>query len=301
MPKSFLPHMAVLIFAVSYSGWVKAWGAEGHEAVYQIAYLELNSKAKRVVDSLIKEEKNDRFKSFHQGCGWPDHRGSAQSKRKKDHYINIPRDSSNVEAEECINTAKCLFTAIRKDISILKHRELSKKKKWQALKFLGHWMGDLHQPLHISFSDDRGGNDILLKKGIGCRKKLHDVWDNCIPEHLMKKMNVGKDRKKFGNLLHADISNTQRKKWLSTDTLAEWANESFEIARQSNVLYCFKKGKNCQYSNTDIIYESNSHSENGSQRILDIPASYETDHLDTVKIQIQKAGVRLGNLLNSVL
>jgi len=57
----------------------------------------------------------------------------------------------------------------------------------------------------------------------------------------------------------------------------------------------------CRYSETHIHYEEDEHSGSQGKRIIDIPASYETDHLDTVKIQIQKAGVRLGNLLNSIL
>jgi hypothetical protein len=46
------------------------------------------------------------------------------------------------------------------------------------LKFLGHWVGEIHQPLHVSFEDDRGGNGILVT-GI-CGTNLHAAWDTCL-------------------------------------------------------------------------------------------------------------------------
>ena len=52
-----------------------------------------------------------------------------------------------------------------------------------ALKFLGHWIGDLHQPLHVSYADDKGGNHVTLKKSIGCSKKLHGWGQNFRPVH----------------------------------------------------------------------------------------------------------------------
>ena len=50
--------------------------------------------------------------------------------------------------------------------------------KLAALKFLGHWVGDLHQPLHVSFEDDRGGNEIAVHGE--CSGKLHGAWDTCL-------------------------------------------------------------------------------------------------------------------------
>jgi hypothetical protein len=52
------------------------------------------------------------------------------------------------------------------------------KAKLAALKFLGHWIGDLHQPLHVSFEDDRGGGRVLTSGP--CGLNLHAVWDGCI-------------------------------------------------------------------------------------------------------------------------
>src|SRR5258708_17221771 len=55
---------------------------------------------------------------------------------------------------------------------------VSQAEKLESLKFLGHWVGDIHQPLHVSFEDDRGGNSILVS-GL-CGSNLHAAWDTCL-------------------------------------------------------------------------------------------------------------------------
>ena len=50
--------------------------------------------------------------------------------------------------------------------------------KLEALKYLGHWVGDVHQPLHVSFEDDKGGNNISVTGE--CPGKLHAAWDSCL-------------------------------------------------------------------------------------------------------------------------
>ena len=52
------------------------------------------------------------------------------------------------------------------------------QKNLQLLKSLGHWISDLHQPMHVSFADDRGANKIDV--GSPCNTNLHSVWDTCI-------------------------------------------------------------------------------------------------------------------------
>jgi hypothetical protein len=57
----------------------------------------------------------------------------------------------------------------------------TEQERLEALKYVGHWVGDLHQPLHASFEDDRGGNAIGVSGGL-CSRDLHAVWDRCIIE-----------------------------------------------------------------------------------------------------------------------
>ena len=178
--------LLLLLLLMASSNSVLALGAAGHETVCEIAFNELTAKAKTAVLEIMKNEEDERFKTFRDACVWPDYPGAAANARKPDHYINLPRNWYYIKYEKCVESDTCLFTAIRQDESVLKNPNSSNEDKLESLKCLGHWIGDIHQPLHISFKDDRGGNEIELKNGIGCNKKLHAVWDTCIFEDQLK-------------------------------------------------------------------------------------------------------------------
>ena len=80
----------------------------------------------------------------------------------------------------CLTAPKCLFTGIAVDLELLRTSH-DDQAKLASLKFLGHWVGDIHQPLHVSFADDRGGN--FIRESEPCVNSLHTVWDVCIIEH----------------------------------------------------------------------------------------------------------------------
>ncbi len=92
----------------------------------------------------------------------------------------------------------------------------------RLLKSLGHWVGDVHQPLHVSFDDDRGGNFVAITGP--CRANLHAVWDNCIIE---KK--IGLDYADIAEKLRAEITEEDRARWIpaivDTAAVVGWANE----------------------------------------------------------------------------
>jgi S1/P1 Nuclease len=90
------------------------------------------------------------------------------------------------------------------------------------LKSLGHWVGDIHQPLHVSFKDDRGGNDI---KTTGCSPKLHAVWDTCLVDYVVRH-----DVAKAVTDLMETITPEKRALWISSSP-RDWANETFALAK----------------------------------------------------------------------
>ena len=116
---------------------------------------------------------DDQFKLFAESCTWPDN----PKQRSNEHYINVPRDFQSFTTNTCPMASKCLFTAIANEIAVLGNSN-DDKAKLAALKFLGHWIGDLHPPLHVSYEDDRGGGRILTSGS--CSANLHAVWDGCI-------------------------------------------------------------------------------------------------------------------------
>ncbi len=148
----------VAALAVCHPTGASGFGADGHEAVCEIAYRELPPGAKERVNFLIALETDDRIRTFRESCVWPDFRVPAQRARRPEHYINVPRSWIVIGDPDCHETDRCLFTAIAHDVAVLSARETSDGQKLAALKFLGHWVGDIHpfgKLLHARIAPDR--------------------------------------------------------------------------------------------------------------------------------------------------
>ena len=78
---------------------------------------------------------------------------------------------------------KCVVSAIEDDLAVLASSDATDEEKLAALKFLGHWVGDIHQPLHPASQDDRGGNHVRTQ-GSSC-ESLHTLWDRCLVEERL--------------------------------------------------------------------------------------------------------------------
>jgi hypothetical protein len=106
------------------------------------------------------------------------------------------------------------------------------------LKFLGHWVGDIHQPLHVSFEDDRGGNGVLVTGECGT-SNLHSAWDTCLVTKA-----VGAELGEAATELMKSITPAKIQSWTQTES-KDWANESFAIAEQAQTKYCTRQGASC--------------------------------------------------------
>jgi S1/P1 Nuclease len=146
------------------------------------------------------------------------------------------------------------------------------------LKFLGHWVGDIHQPLHVSFEDDRGGNIILVTGE--CGSNLHSAWDTCL---VLKA--VGEDVGEAATELMKTITPAKLGSWIIRSAPMDWANESFAIAERSQTEYCIRQGASCDQPSGKVKLD----------------AAYVAANVPIVKEQLQKAGVRLAHLLNAAL
>jgi hypothetical protein len=133
-----------LVIATGWAGQAWAWGDLGHKIICEIAFQELNDAARREVRRLIRLDPE--FSLFSDSCTWPDH----PRKRASEPFINAPRDFDRFLAAQCPMASTCLFTAITADLEVLR-TSTDDQAKLDALKFLGRWVGDLHQPLHASF------------------------------------------------------------------------------------------------------------------------------------------------------
>lgn len=264
---------------------VYAWGDTAHEIICEIAFKELNSEARRAVMELIK--KDAEFSTFSESCTWPDH----PRRRGSEHFVNLTRADTHIGKDPCPLDKTCVVTAIDVDFSILSQDNTTESEKLKALKYLGHWVGDIHQPLHVSFKDDRGGNEIRKQGLCGAHiDNLHAVWDTCIIEQKL-----GKDIRRIAHELRDQATTSDRAQWTSTG-IKEWANESLAIATAEAVKYCLKTTTGCSYEEDNEVLEPGE-----AKKLVIVDEAYLQQHLPTIRLRLAQAGIRLGKLLNQAL
>lgn len=273
--------------AVAFNCWAVAaafaWGDAGHRIICQIAYLELSPVARANVNALIALD--PKFHTFAESCTWPD---TFPAVRPAEHFVNVPRTAATISPDSpCPTASSCVITAITNDARDLASSQ-DATERLRLLKSLGHWVGDIHQPLHVSFEDDKGAN--FIDTGGRCGTTLHLVWDICIVE-----TKIGRDETVAGELWRT-ISNEDRHAWatsadVSAPGVAAWASESLAITIQPSVLYCFRKQDSCWYSPDEPQFS-------GRKRSLEITDSYLDEHASIVRDRLKRAGVRLAAVLN---
>jgi hypothetical protein len=173
---------------------------------------------------------------------------------------------------------------IEKDCGILREPFASKKDKREALKFLVHFMGDVHQPLHCADDKDRGGNEKWFRYyGPTGRSRhytwvdLHGFWDNLIEPKAKE------DPRRLAYQLEKTITTEDEKEW-ARGKPSDWAYESFLIA-QNKIFKELPEGP---------LLDRNRWGK-------DLPEDYYSGKMrQVVDRQLEKAGVRLANLLNDI-
>ena len=160
--------------------------------------------------------------------------------------------------------------------------------KLASLKFLGHWVGDIHQPLHVSFADDRGGN--FIRESGPCVNSLHTVWDVCIIE---KKL--GTNPQTVARDLMESVTENDKAAWVVVP-IAGWANESFQVTRRKSVQYCVRVGAKCFSQQGNETF-----SESESEKVVIVDTAYLEQHVPFVRDRLKRAGIRLADLSNRTL
>jgi hypothetical protein len=138
------------------------------------------------------------------------------------HYINFPRDGdcAYVPERDCPGDA-CIVEALKRQAAILGDRAQDRRDRREALKWVVHLVGDIHQPLHAGFGDDRGGN-LFQVNYIGRGTNLHAVWDRLVFEV------AGLDEHRYRDELAARPLPPGRLDW-HPGAAAAWAEESCRL------------------------------------------------------------------------
>lgn len=154
-----------------------AWGRDGHRIVADLAQRQLRPAALAEARRLLAAEPDPSLMAV---SNWVDQLRdtdpSLGDRTIRWHFIDFPRgDCSFVPARDCPD-GQCVVAAINRNFLVLADRRRSDGERAVALKFLVHFVGDAHQPLHAAFRDDHGGNDFQISyRGQG--GNLHMLWD----------------------------------------------------------------------------------------------------------------------------
>ena len=276
MKKSLSRIVLAVLLAALFSNRAAAWGPVGHETIAYIAEDNLTPKAKEAVQALL--EPSDDIASV---SNWADKIRLVSKGTAPWHFIDLPiRENVTVETvKEFATENECVISALEKQTAILRDTNQPKSKRQDALKFVIHFVGDLHQPLHCSDDSDRGGNDKIVRyktpgrRGRGTKLKLHGLWDGLIEIHNTE------DPRELADSLESKITEEKKQFW-DTGNLDDWALEGYLIAK--NKIYPGMEPGPQDYSANPL------------------PKDYFYRMRPLVDQQLEKAGIRLASLLNGI-
>jgi hypothetical protein len=263
-------NILVVAFVGSLAGTVWGWGDSGHQIVGRIAEKKLSAQTQQAVRQILKPGE-----ALADVAMWADwiKRATGRPFTGDLHYINVPDNAEEFDYERDCEQDRCVAGAITNFLGTLKDRDASAVDRYEALKFLVHFVGDIHQPLHVGRAGDKGGNDISVTFFDNHSRELdlHKVWDSHIIDRQSDDWESTADR------LAAAITPEQGSEWGSVLDPKEWAAESLKLA------------------------VTNAYRFSPAEEADDIPAlgaSYYRRNLPVVERRLSMAGVRLAALLN---
>lgn len=254
----------LLIALLSISIVLLSWGVTGHRTVGKIAENHLTPNAKAAVHDLLGGE------TLADVSTWADEvRNQPEYKATGPwHYINLPLGLSYSDFQKQVEgmSEANVFSALRQLEQVVADKTAPREKKIEALKFIVHFVGDLHQPMHVSRAEDKGGNTIQLNYN-GQGTNLHSVWDSKLIEH------EGADYQQLAEKYdHASPAQVQQ--W-QKDPVIKWIWESYEISSRL-------------YAEVDAM------------KSRSIDDSYYAAHIGIIHERLEQAGIRLAGVLNTL-
>lgn len=170
-----LSHLLILIGSIIPTTAL-GWGPMGHSIVGQVGSRHLTPEGKKLVREILGDQ------TLAQVSSWADGYRPSHPETKEWHFVDIPIGMTDYEeTRDCQPKPEgdCAIKAIDREMAILSNPNADTEDRKMALKFIVHFIGDIHQPLHAADDNDHGGNGVhvrLLSKS----SNLHSVWDGGI-------------------------------------------------------------------------------------------------------------------------
>jgi hypothetical protein len=215
MRKHFLRLFLSLCLISLLPGQTLAWNAKGHRIIARLAWEQLDAQTKNEVIKLLGSGNggDDPLTSV---ATWADDISVKSTTLRKWHLVEIPASAGRYDKSRDCAGNNCLVERI----NIYRHQlqyGASKNERIEALKYLVHLIGDLHQPLHCYEKGDYGGNKVSVTF-FGHSTNLHKVWDGDIID--------------WTGLNEADYVKKLKQSRLpvAQNWVTEWVNESHALA-----------------------------------------------------------------------
>ncbi|MEO8371857.1 MAG: S1/P1 nuclease [Candidatus Solibacter sp.] len=238
-----------------------AWGPEGHNLVARLAAAHLTpAAAARVAEILGPGATMASISS------WADQIRRERAPTGPWHYIDILIEHKHLDMSRDCPKGDCIITKIADFRKVVVDSAATPVQRREALMFLVHFLGDMHQPLHCSDNHDKGGNDIKLDV-FGRASNLHSAWDSGMLGR------IGQEEALFARY-SADLTPKKAKKW-AKGSVEKWAEQSHAAG-------------------VKVVYGK-------LPKPPAITAEYEKLAASVIETQIEKAGARLAAVLNATL
>jgi len=187
---------------------VLPWGCDGHQAIARIAEKHMTQHALQMANQILQSSPvNPGLSRF---CGsqgldpmedastWADDIRSVRPETAPWHYLDIPRGAvRGAIAESCPSATGCVTSAIHQQLELLRNPSTDPRVRADALRFVIHLVGDLHQPLHCATNNDEGGNCVPVvffgtvptmtnPTSESYQPNLHAIWDTGIIQQMKR-------------------------------------------------------------------------------------------------------------------
>jgi hypothetical protein len=241
----------LLSAVVSLPAPASAWGCKGHQVVALLAEKHLNPRALAMAKKILADGPIDPSLSRYCKEGgadpladastWPDDIRGIRPEASPWHYIDIPRGATSRDvAKYCDAKEGCVTRAITEQLAILRSADADPQKRGDALRFVIHFVGDLHQPLHAITNNDQGGNCVPVAffdalpqlrnpQTESYAPNLHAVWDT----NILERATAGKTVDEVASDLDQSFERKMARWQNGHPNVNAWAWESYQLAMKN--------------------------------------------------------------------
>lgn len=308
----------VLLAALGVAKPALAWGCEGHQVLALIAEKNLSPHARSMAMKILAASPvspqlrrycgKSGLDAFADSSTWADDERSVQPQTGPWHYIDIPLGVSHGNLRKyCPSSTGCVVSAIRAQLAVLRNRRATAKERADALRYVIHFVGDLHQPLHTVTNDDLGGNCVPVTFQGRAPQETNVQWATYSP-NLHAVWDYGIIESHWAGLTPQQLADRLEKRYKSR--IAAWRSQPIDVTAW--IWQSHRLAQTVAYGHLPVKIPRQTPrpvtSCNGdnhiSNRMLklheNLGPSYVNAATAVVQLQLARAGARLADVLNSL-